>query len=329
MFNEKMKPMKYTIRLIPLLVIVLFMASCVSQKKYTELEARQRQCSDDLTMAQQQNLELTAERTELTSRLEQMMKEAGNLRNDTARLGMALRDSRYSQERLQKSYQELLENSERNITGSKNEIQKILAELQMAQEKLLHRQDSIRNMEYELAVKQKKLLELQRVLAAKDSAVMALRKKVTDALLGFQGKGLTIETRNGKVYVSLEESLLFNSGSYSIGSRGETALGQLAGVLATNRDINVVIEGHTDNVPYKGAGQLKDNWDLSVMRATAVVKILTKGGKVDPSRLTAAGRGEYMPLATNQTTDGRATNRRTEIILTPKLDELFQIIEAN
>lgn len=321
--------MNSKISLLTLLVVAIGLASCVSQKKYTELEARQRKCTDDLAMSQQQNLELTAERTELTTRLEQMMKDGGLLRNDTTRLGMALRDTRYGYERLQKSYQELLENSERNLTGSKTEIQKILAELQLSQEKLIRRQDSIRNMEYELALKQKKLMELQRVLAAKDSAVMALRKKVSDALLGFQGKGLTIETRNGKVYVSLEESLLFQSGSYTVGSRGETALGQLAGVLSTNRDINVMIEGHTDNVPYKGTGQLKDNWDLSVMRATAIVKILTRGGNVDPSRLTAAGRSEYMPLATNQSTDGRATNRRTEIILTPKLDELFQIIDAN
>lgn len=324
-----MKFMKNTIRLVPVLVLIIGLASCVSQKKYTELEASQKRCSDDLTMARQQNLELTTERTELTSRLGQLMKEAETLRNDTTRLGMALRDSRYGQDRLQKSYQELLANSEESLTGNKAEIQKILAELQLSQEKLLRRQDSIRNMEYELAMKQKKLIELQRVLAAKDSAVTALRKKVTDALLGFQGKGLTIETRNGKVYVSLEESLLFQSGSYTIGSRGEAALGQLAGVLASNRDINVLIEGHTDNVPYKGTGQLKDNWDLSVMRATAVVKILTKGGKVDPSRLTAAGRSEYLPVASNQSTEGRASNRRTEIILTPKLDELFQVIESN
>lgn len=321
--------MKFYFRLLPAAVLAIGLVSCVSQKKYTELETRNRQCTDDLAMTQQQNLELTAERTELTSRLEQMMKEVGVLRNDTTRSGMALRDSRYSYERLQKSYQDLLENSERNITGSKTEIQKILAELQLAQDNLIKRQDSIRSMEYELALKQKKLIELQRVLDAKDAAVLALRQKVSDALLGFQGKGLTIETRNGKVYVSLEESLLFQSGSYTVGSRGESALGQLAGVLAENRDINVLIEGHTDNVPYKGTGQLKDNWDLSVMRATAIVKILTKSGKVDPSRLTAAGRSEYMPLSTNQSKEGRAANRRTEIILTPKLDELFQIIDSN
>ncbi len=321
--------MKFYFRLLPAVVLAIGLASCVSQKKYTELETRNRQCTDDLAMSQQQNLELTAERTELTSRLEQMMKEVGILRNDTTRSGMALRDSRYSYERLQKSYQDLLENSERNITGSKTEIQKILAELQLAQDNLIKRQDSIRSMEFELALKQKKLIELQRVLDAKDAAVLALRQKVSDALLGFQGKGLTIETRNGKVYVSLEESLLFQSGSYTVGSRGESALRQLAGVLAENSDINVLIEGHTDNVPYKGTGQLKDNWDLSVMRATAIVKILTKSGKIDPSRLTAAGRSEYMPLSTNQSKEGRAANRRTEIILTPKLDELFQIIDSN
>jgi len=148
-------------------------------------------------------------------------------------------------------------------------------------------------------------------------------------LLGFEGKGLSIEIRNGKVYVSLEESLLFRSGSWEVNDRGISALQKLAEVLASNPDINVLIEGHTDNVPYRGSGQVKDNWDLSVMRATAIVKVITRNPGVHPSRLTAAGRSEYAPLATNSTSEGRAKNRRTEIILTPKLDELFQIIETH
>ena len=127
----------------------------------------------------------------------------------------------------------------------------------------------------------------------------------------------------------MEEALLFPSGSFAVNKRGQEALKQLATVLEVNPDISVLVEGHTDNIPYKGVGQLKDNWDLSVMRATAIVKTILQGSKIAPSRLTAAGRSEYFPLESTSSSDGRAKNRRTEVILTPKLDELFKIIDTN
>ena len=244
-------------------------------------------------------------------------------------MGIRLRNALADLRSLNNSYEDLVENSTRMQSGSKDEIQRILSELQLAQEKVIRKQDSLRVLESELADKQRKLMELQDILARKDAAVAALKQKVSDALLGFQGKGLSIEVKNGKVYVSLEESLLFRSGSWTVNDRGAAALKELANVLETNTDINVLIEGHTDNVPYSSSGQVKDNWDLSVMRATAIVKILTRSSKVNPSRLTAAGRSEYLPVMSNSTSDGRSKNRRTEIILTPKLDELFQILEAN
>jgi chemotaxis protein MotB len=166
-------------------------------------------------------------------------------------------------------------------------------------------------------------------LNKKDSTVKELKAKVMDALTGYEGKGLTIAQKNGKIYVSLDESLLFASGSFTVDPKGVEAIKKLAKVLETNSDINVLIEGHTDNVPFTSTGALKDNWDLSAMRATAIVKIITKNSTVDPKRLTAAGKSQYDPIGSNDTKEGRATNRRTEIILTPKLDELFQIIETN
>ena len=135
--------------------------------------------------------------------------------------------------------------------------------------------------------------------------------------------------KNGKVYVSLDNSLLFTSGSYDVEAKGTEVLKKLAKVLEQNQDINIVVEGHTDNVPLKGSGDIRDNWDLSVKRATSVVKIITTSSKVDPKRLTAAGRSEYLPLDVSNTTDGRKKNRRIEIILTPKLDELFELLESN
>jgi len=170
---------------------------------------------------------------------------------------------------------------------------------------------------------------LESLISRQDSMVNALKNKVKEALLGFENNGLTIEQKNGKVYVSLDESLLFASGSYSVGERGIDALKKLAKVLEQNQEINVLVEGHTDNVPLKGSGDIKDNWDLSVKRATSVVKIITENSKTNPKRLTAAGRGEYFPLDLTNTPEGRKKNRRIEVILTPKLDELFELLETN
>lgn len=178
----------------------------------------------------------------------------------------------------------------------------------------------------ELDKRSGRIEELNRMLAAREKAIEDIRKKVSDALTGFENKGLTISTRGGQVYVSMEDKLLFKSGSYAIDPRGEQAVHNLAGVLAANPDINVMVEGHTDNVPYKSSGELKDNLDLSVKRATTVVRLLLDNKSIAPERITAAGRGEWLPVDNTNTTEGRAKNRRTEIILTPKLDELMKLM---
>ncbi|MBR2420143.1 MAG: OmpA family protein, partial [Rikenellaceae bacterium] len=148
------------------------------------------------------------------------------------------------------------------------------------------------------------------------------------ALLGFEGKGLTISTRDGKVYVSMEDKLLFRSGSYEIGRDGEKAVRDLAKVLAANPDINVMVEGHTDDVRYTPNAYLKDNLDLSAKRATTVVRLLLENKEIAPERIVAAGRGESLPVAEGKTAEARAKNRRTEIILTPKYDELMKLMET-
>jgi chemotaxis protein MotB len=208
---------------------------------------------------------------------------------------------------------------------------------------VLKKQDELKRLEGELNGQKKELdvlnaelkkrearvNELEAILKSKDDAVNNLKKTLSDALLGFEGKGLTITQKNGKVYVSMDESLLFASGSTSVEAKGVEALKKVAKVLEQNEDINVLIEGHTDDVPMVGKGEIKDNWDLSVMRATSIVKIITKNSKVDPRRLTAAGRGEYVPLDTAKSVEARKKNRRTELILTPKLDELFKVLNTN
>jgi chemotaxis protein MotB len=181
----------------------------------------------------------------------------------------------------------------------------------------------------DLEEKSAKLIELQEILSKKDADVQALKDKIKLALIGFEGSGLQVTEKNGKVYVSMDEKLLFASGKFSVDAKGELALNELAKDLEADTDINVMVEGHTDNVPFSAASaaQIRDNWDLSVMRATTIVKTILKYGNIDPNRLTASGRGEYVPLDTDDTKEARAKNRRTEIILTPKLDALFEILE--
>ena len=179
-----------------------------------------------------------------------------------------------------------------------------------------------------LAEREKTLNELQQVIARQDSITKRLNDVLRDALLGFKSDELSVEVKNGKVYVSMSDKLLFKSGSAAVETKGKEAIKMLAGVLEKNLDIDILIEGHTDNVPIKTA-VYQDNWDLSVVRATSIVRILTVDYKILPTRLTASGKGEFSPRATNETPEGRALNRRTEIILSPKLDEIMQLLKTN
>jgi chemotaxis protein MotB len=196
-------------------------------------------------------------------------------------------------------------------------------------EQLLKKQDELKLLEAQLKQREARINELENILKQKDKAVMDLKKKLQDALFNFENKGLTIQQKNGKIYVSMEESLLFASGKTELNEKGVEALTKLAKVLEENPDINIMVEGHTDNVPMKGTGEIKDNWDLSVMRATSVTKIILSKGKIDPKRIISAGRGEHFPLDPANTPEARRKNRRTEIILTPKLDELLKVLETN
>jgi chemotaxis protein MotB len=187
-------------------------------------------------------------------------------------------------------------------------------------------QNQLNQSKEQIAEQRRRLAQLQSLMDQQKRAIQDIRKKMTDALVGFNSKDLTVAIKNGKVYVSLSENLLFPSGSASVNPKGKEALGKLATVLNTNPDITVDIEGHTDSVPIRGKYQ--DNWALSVARSTAIVRILTADYQVDPVRVEASGHSQYDPVQSNSTPDGRALNRRTEIILSPKLDELYKLLES-
>lgn len=317
--------------------------SCVPARKYEELKTKQAACLEENSALKSQNQSLEEKNEELNASLEEIRKKKDALEGDVKILEKSLAQMTTNYDNVNKTYQLLLDKNNELLAGNKSATEQLMKQLQKTQEELQAQEDALRALEGTLQVKQAKLEqltvdlqarekrvnELEAMISRQDSMVTALRNKVKEALLGFENNGLTIEQKNGKVYVSLDESLLFASGSYTVGERGKDALKKLATVLEQNQEINVLVEGHTDNVPLKGSGDIKDNWDLSVKRATSVVKIITENSKTNPKRLTAAGRGEYFPLDTSNTPEGRKKNRRIEVILTPKLDELFELLEAN
>lgn len=256
----------------------------------------------EIAALQQQNAELTKSRDQLTL-------EKTALAADKARSEEALRSSLLSKN-------QQVNQLNQNLGDAENDIRNKNADLQ--------------SKEADLQSKNARIADLQNALAQKDAATKALRQRVSDALLGFNAQDLQVSVKNGKVYVSLSEQLLFKSGSTKVDPKGQDALRKLAVALKDNKDVNVLVEGHTDNVPIKGAtaSGARDNWDLSVMRATEITRLLTAAG-MDPAQVTPSGRAEYLPLAPNDTPANKALNRRTDIILTPKLDELFSILGQN
>ncbi len=318
-----------TVNIILLLAGLTLASSCVSTKKFNDVQNRLNNAALENDQLKQRVSRLQTANTELESTNRQLSEKIKNL---SAQLEEALYDLNVQKQRnasLEKSIKDLNEQLELQKKGSSSEIEKLLGELQEARNDLNQREDKLLEAEKTLEEKNARLMELQEALAQQEQAVKNLKEKVAQALVGFTGEGLTVHEKNGKVYVSMDEKLLFKTGQWNVDPKGQEALRNLSQLLADNTDVNIMVEGHTDNVPMRGSGVVKDNWDLSVMRATAVAKILTQNPDLNPERIIAAGRSEYVPLATEDTPEARQMNRRTEIILTPQLDELLQLIEMN
>jgi chemotaxis protein MotB len=298
-------------------------------KQFNEVQDKVKTLSAENEQLKQAKIGLEARNAELKSQNEQLSERNEALQSQLEEALYNLNVQKQRVESLQEEQASLSRQLDAMKSGSSSEIEMLLEELQTTRQNLNEREDKLREAERELEERNKRLIELQEVLAQKEQAVKDLKNKVMDALTGFNNNGLTIHEKNGKVYVSLEEKLLFETGQWKVDPRGQEAIRNLSQVLADNPDINIMVEGHTDNVPMHGSGAVKDNWDLSVMRATAVTKILTQNENIDPSRIIAAGRSKYIPLTSNETAEGRQMNRRTEIILTPNIDELLEIIEMN
>ncbi len=315
------------IKKISLIVLTLtLLTSCVSKKiftdledKYSNLKKENRSLSDELGELTDSNKKLENEFIKLTANYEKTEKERDQLRSDYAAAQTNLENQKAS-------YRALEENSSASIAANSKKNRELLAQLEAKEQALATENARLNTLKKELESRSQRVAELENVIAAKDANMRKLKEAISKALTNFEGKGLTVEQRNGKVYISMENKLLFKSGSWSVGTEGRKAVQQLGSVLAENPDIAILIEGHTDDVPYKGNAQLSGNWDLSTKRATAIVNILRENNSINPENLTAAGRGEYAPIASNNTTEGKAKNRRIEVILTPKLDEISKLL---
>ena len=308
-----------------LILLVSLQGCIVTKRKYDDMLAQKVKTegeladkSDQLTKAQNQLNDLTGKLTKL--------------KNDTTALGEQKRGTSQKLTELNKEYDQLnayyknlLNNSgklNRDLTQNREQLFAIQENL----DKTRKLNDSLGTS---LAEREKKVKELEMILSNKDKAVQDLKNKISNALLNFKENDLTVNVKNGKVYVSLAEQLLFGSGSIEVDTKGVGALQQLAKAIKDQKDIQIMVEGHTDNVPIgKKSQYMQDNWDLSVMRATSITKILTKAG-VSTNQITASGKGEYSPLVGNTSDQNKQKNRRTEIIITPNLDELFKILGTN
>ncbi|WP_460220650.1 OmpA family protein [Psychroserpens sp. MEBiC05023] len=300
--------------------------SCVSKKIYTDLE-------DKYANLKKENRRLSDSNRELETALNKAKNDLQDTEDayQSALADRKLWESDYKalvneHKNLKDSYDALEKNSSAAIAANSKKNRELLAQLEAKEQAILSENRRLEKLKKELESRSQRVAELESVIASKDAAMTQLKDAISRALTDFEGKGLTVEQRDGKVYVSMENKLLFESGSWAVGTQGKQAVKQLGEVLAVNPEIAILIEGHTDNVPYKGNTQLSGNWDLSTKRATAIVNILRENAAINPENLTAAGRGEFAPIASNDTAEGKAKNRRIEVILTPKLDEISKLL---
>ena len=301
------------------LLVMALSTSCVSKKIYNDLESKYADLKKDNRTLSDQNAELLAAKTQLETDKEALKTDLANVKSERDQLQADYTAANNKFNVLQASYKALEKNSNEALESNMNKNRELLAQLEAKGKALALEQERLNKSA-------KRLEELEGMIALKEANMQKLKETLSKALNSFEGKGLTVHQKDGKVYVSMENKLLFNSGSWAVGTEGKRAVIEVGKVLAANPEISVLIEGHTDDDAYAGSGPIADNWDLSTKRATAIVAILSENKGVNKQNLTAAGRSEYAPLGSNATPEGKAKNRRIEIILTPKLDEISKML---
>ena len=310
------------------LIVVSLTTSCVSKKIYNELENKLTDLKKENRTLIDANDDLTKSKNQLELDLNATKTERDKLKAERDKLAADFSASDKNLKALQSSYNALEKNSDAALKSNMDKNRELLAQLESKGKTLASEQDRLNKLKSELESSSKRLAELESYIAAKEASMKKLKETLSKSLKAFEGKGLTIEQRNGKVYVSMENKLLFQTGSWAVNDEGKKAVVLVGKVLSDNPDISVLIEGHTDNDKILGAigGGVENNWDLSTKRATAIVTILSENKGINKQNLTAAGRGEFAPLMSNDSPEGKAKNRRIEIVLTPKLDEISKML---
>ena len=317
----------------------LLCSSCVTLEKYEDLERRNAQLRREMNTTQSELGDLRDENADLQRQNQSLNTQITDLNDLRSRQSDSLAALRQDMANLKLGYDTVIENYNQRLTGQNQDLTRTNnllaartkelndkeAAFRVKENEFLEREANLKTKQAEL---EKQESAARQALAAKEQELENLRTKLNNALVGFADKGMNVETRDGKVYVSMESKLLFASGSWTVSKDGKEALKQLASVLEQNTDLNIMVEGHTDNAAYNGSTAVKDNWDLSVMRATSIVKLLLQYGKqIDPARIEASGHGEFAPKVPNDTPANKALNRRTEIILTPKMSDILNLID--
>ena len=317
-------------------ISILILQACVPVKKFEEISDKQEVCAAELKTLKTLKTELQTENTELQSENQQLNDLNKRLIDDSTILGKSLRIKEKQYDKIDLLNQRIQDQLEMLQKGQSIEKQRLMADLEKRKSDLLVLEDQLRDFEIDLNNKKKQLedmsvelqkreqrvYELEEIIAIKDAIVKALKDKVAKALLGFRDKGLSVIEKDGKVYVSMDAKLLFASGSTKVDSEGIKALKELAKVLEDQKDLEILVEGHTDTDKMRSNAHPKDNWELSVLRATSVVKIMLGNSNMDPTTISASGRSQFIPIDL----ENKAKNRRIEVVLIPKLDELFEII---
>jgi chemotaxis protein MotB len=302
------------------MLILALSTSCVSKKIYNDLENKYADLKKENRSISDENADLIKSKNQLELDQEALNKELDKVKSEREKVQADYDAANKKLDVLKDSYTALEKNSNEALKANMAKNRELLEQLGAKEKALALEQEQLNK-------NNQRLKELEDLIAAKEASMRKLKETLSNALNGFEGKGLTVEQKNGKVYVSMENKLLFNSGSWAVGTEGKKAVVEVGKVLGDNPDISVLIEGHTDDDPFGGSGPIADNWDLSTKRATAIVAILSENKSVNKQNLTAAGRGEFSPLASNATAEGKAKNRRIEIILTPRLDEIAEMLK--
>jgi chemotaxis protein MotB len=312
-----------------LFLLLLTFIACVPAKKYNELVEREKLCTEELAKFKNSSITNEDKAKELQARMVMLQNDILNLKEDTLRLSDKYRSMQVQYDRmvvqslsLERRLDEDKSNRIKQTGVLQNDLDSKNLELQRKEDALLALDKELKTKQLLLQDRERKVDELEEALKRKDEGVKTLKNKIAAALRSYENKGLTVNEKNGKIYVSLEAKLLFKSGATDVEEQGKKALVDLAIALEKEKDLEIIVEGHTDTDELKSASHPKNNWELSVLRATSVIEIMQKSSKINPAILMAAGRSEYLPVDSKD----KAKNRRIEVIISPNLNALYELI---